>query len=298
MHNKLMGMVAAAMVLLALGACGQKSATTPAPETAADPAAADAADARERPAAEQQEKQADAAAAKRRDSYRANLVPLLAGSYAGNCLIARGSDAAHLEAAGARVKEKVEVSPAGLVTGTGMQRDLMHGSDTLVFRRTFEAGKAVSAIAVGGASEPAWTFTLQAGQGDKAQLTGDTGAIECSELASAVSLREKALWPVVAGFFHAGEGSLSCSQGGAARSRLAIKAGPAGIDVGGQRFAFDQGLSAETAGFEQGKHLTYAADYDNGAKLVMALERDGKLAQLIAVGQGGQVFDCQSEAAP
>lgn len=287
---------AACSLLLLLGACGQKGAAPAAtPPATADQASGDAAEARERALAEQRQAKQDAAVAKRRDTYRAALAPLLAGSYAGTCQVARGSDSEHLAVAGAPVKEKVEVSPAGMISALGVQRDLMHSSDTLVIRRTFDGGKVASATAVAGGTEPLWTFSLQTGREDKVLLTGDTSAIDCGALGSAATLRDKPLWPVVAGFFKDGAATLSCAKGGVTHANLAIKPTLAGIEVDGHMFSFDKGLSTEMAGYEKEKNLTYTADFDNGVKLLATLDRDGKLAQLIAAGAQDAQFDCQRE---
>jgi hypothetical protein len=95
-------LAAASSLLFLLCACGQKAAPTPdaGADLPATASAGDAAEARERAAAERRQADVDAAAAKRRDSYRARLVPLLTGSYAGSCQIARAGDGGQLTPVG------------------------------------------------------------------------------------------------------------------------------------------------------------------------------------------------------
>lgn len=280
-----------ACALVLLSACGKRepAVADPAPVVAQADGAQSAA------GADAAEAAGLAAAEKLRDSYRARLVPLLAGSYAGTCQIARGSDSEHLTLAGGPARDRIEVAPDGKVNAIGMQRDLMRGTDTLMINRTLEGGKGVSSVAVTGASEPAWTLTVQSGREDKVQLTGDTSAIDCGTLDGAVTLRDQPLWPVVAGFFSASAATMVCTEGGVTHSKPAVRPNATGIAIGGRQFAFDQGLHTEMAGFDKAKGLSYAVDYDNGIKLLVMLDREGKLSQLITAGQQDALFDCQRE---
>jgi hypothetical protein len=285
-----------ACALVLLSACGKREPAADVPQANA-PAVA-AADTQSAAAADAADAAAAAAAAKLRDGYRARLVPLLAGSYAGSCQIARGSDPAHLIQGGAAAQQRIEIGADGKLAAAGVQRDLMHGTEMLMLDRTLEGGKAVSAVAVTGANEPAWTLTVQSGREDRIQLTGDTSAIDCGTLEHPLTLRDKALWPVVADFFSAGAATLACTQGGGVKhGNLAIKADGSGVDIGGRRFALDRGLLTEMTGLDKDKGLSYAADVENGIKLLLMLDQQGKLAQVITAGQPDDIYDCHREAA-
>ncbi|UUZ50460.1 hypothetical protein LP420_11735 [Massilia sp. B-10] len=86
-----------------------------------------------------------------------------------------------------------------------------------------------------------------------------------------------------------------CTEGGVTHSKAMVRPNATGIAIGGRQFAFDQGLHTEMAGFDKAKGLSYAVDYENGIKLLVMLDREGKLSQLITAGQQDALFDCQRE---
>lgn len=258
--------------MVLLGACSRQ-ADAPPDDSAAAQAAANAA---ALPADEARAMADEAAAeAARIDGYRKQLLPLLAGTYRGTCSGPAGAG-------------PLSISGAGVVEANGKRYALMQPDSMLNLTRSIEGGKPVGAQAVAGASTPAWSVTLASGREESLTLADGASGMRCEKVAETAALRGKALYPAAAQFFVAGARTLTCVTLGAAAATGSTPVTPSanGVSAGSHAFSFDKGLISETLGFEPGSRgLTYGADYEDGAKLVMALDRHGKLEQLIVASR-------------
>jgi hypothetical protein len=256
-----------ACALTLLAACGQRGAETSA--TPADGSApAPAADA--------------GASAKRVAGYKSRLIPLVAGSYGGNCMTM----------AAPAPKEGVSISSAGLASAQGWKGDLMGATDLFILSRTVQGATPVSASLMVTATEPAWTLALDSNANGSATFGAGDTATMCHEVPQVAALRAKSLYPVLASFFIAGNTSLLCVEA-LSKRELAVAAGPAGVSVGGRAFSFERGLTSEMAAVDgNGKTLTYKVDYEGGDKLSISVDDSGKISELIAVGKGDANYTC------
>lgn len=268
-----------AIAVALLSACGQRSAepsaATPAGVAAAD-AAAQAEAARQDADAGRQAAATEAAIQKRLADYRARLIPLMTGAYSGQCN--QGTTV---------VKDAITVSADGVVSARQWKHDLKSSNGKLVLSRTLEAGKPVAASAAVDNRDPEWSVTIMTGREEMALISEGTDVMQCASVTGATSLRGHNLYAPVASFFMAGASTLACAApGDLTRKNMAVKAAADGLTVGERTFSFARGIVAEIVAVNGDvAAISYGADYDDGTKLVISLDRDGKLSDFIVSGK-------------
>ena len=276
----------AALPLLVLGllsGCSkepaQQAPDAPAPNAAAEQALRE----KENAEAERQQATDDAAREARQASYRKQLAPLLAGSYNGTCQGVSGGSATG----------PIDVSAAGAVTAGDVRGDLVASKSLIMFKRDFVDGKPSGVAVVAGGGSPEWVLTLKSGSEETVQFVEGAKGLECKGVAATAALRERTPFAQVMQFFSAGARQRSCAVVGTlTRSTDMVQVAADGVTAGKHSFSFTRAVAAEQVGFPADvQGLSYALDYVNGDKLVLTLDRDGKIDQLIATGKVNLICD-------
>jgi hypothetical protein len=168
----------------------------------------------------------DEPAAAAPSAYKLLLLPLVAGTYGGNCL----------NLAGTAASEGVTIDRAGHARASAWQAELTGPTDMFMLSRTVEPGKPAAA-----------------------------------------------------------SNRLACA-GAAGSSELSVTTSKTGLEIEGQAYSFEHGVSAETASVD-GDTLVHKVAYANTDKLSVTLDAHGKLAQLIAAGKDGRNYTCAAPPA-
>lgn len=274
-------LIVGTLALCLLAACGKKPETeAPAAGTVTD-ADVQSAAARETAEFERDMAAKEAASVKRALQYRGVLIPMVAGVYSGDCT--QGA---------AMVPDAITVSAAGVASARQWQHDLMASKGMLTLGRTLEKGKPVAAYALADNKDPDWSMAIISGKEESALLGSGTNAIKCLPVAQAARLRDKPLYPAVASFFTAASGKLSCAGvGDLTRGTVDVKPGGTGVTVGERTFSFEQGVTGETASIDaSGKALSFNVDYENGDKVAMTIDADGKLSDFMWAAKEKNLF--------
>ena len=223
--------VLGACVLALLPACSKHSAapaatqTSSASESAPTPSRADGA---------------------RVNDYKRALLPLMAGSYGGEC---RGM-------AGAASKEGVTISSAGVASAQGWKRDVMSPTDSVTLTRSPPGAPGNASLIVNG-SEPKWTLLVTTDAGGSVTFGDGDALTMCQQSSQAKALLGSSLYPAISHFFISGAAVVPCLADSRTQAELPIKAGADSVSVGDKVYSLVREVGRELATVDFiGRNLT------------------------------------------
>lgn len=289
----------AVCTMVLLSACGERGASS---ETGEKPAA-DAAQVRAEMEAKHEatsaaidearrtrtEEAAAEGAPRRMADVKRQLLPLIAGSYAGECTTKTG----------AASRAGILVSADGRVTAPGMKsRSLADAGTMLTFTRESAASNAPGIGFVGGDEKEGWSVSAS-GRHEVSTIFSDGGdAIKCVANEGPSQRRDGALYPVVARAMIAGAGTMQCTEGRRGRPgsyRLTLTQSEA--SVGGENYSLtDDNAGEMVIADPRESTLTYQRGVNDGERIVITLDRTGRIGQFAATGyRGKKNFECSAE---
>jgi hypothetical protein len=275
----------AVLSLALLSACGQRAA---APDTAGTPAVAgqeaaqqaagDAAD-------EAKQARADAAlaeaSAKRMAQYKRALLPLVVGSYAGEC---------SSQAEGAKSRAAISVAADGTVSAPGMKARSIMEADA-IFTVSKEAPSKAMRFVAGGDTDP-WHVSMQKTPEPTTMFASGAAGIQCANQSGAVPGAD--IYPLAARFFVAAARSMKCTDGTSIPKTFKIVPAATSVTIGETTYALVRadGTETLTVGTDE-KALTYQMGVVDGESITIQLDQAGALSVFSALGgPSKKMFSC------
>ncbi|QYF94360.1 hypothetical protein KY495_03835 [Massilia sp. PAMC28688] len=276
-----------------LAACGERGSSSqtgekPAPDTAqvqaeveASQEAATAAidDARR----DREEAEQDRGPVRTAD-YKRTMLGLIAGSYAGDCSTRSGPVS----------RGAVTVDADGRISAPGLPaRNLMDPDANLTLSIQGADGQPSEITFLGGNDRAQWSVSSQR-KGDLTTVYSDRGnPIKCVDSRPPQQGRAANLYQALARHISAGGSTLQCAQGRAeARSSRIVAAGNT-LSVGNDTLALDDDAN-EVATVNAGDGtLTYRRETDGGKRVLLTLNRTGRISGLTVSGyRGANIGSC------
>ena len=223
-------------------------------------------------------------------NYRADLVPLLAGSYSGDC---------SQPPAVAPVTATVLVTAEGAVTSTGVSGNLLGTDVGMNFSKQFDssAGPAFSFGATIGVDTFGLFIQNQNGDPLRGEIKTYSGAsvVACKNAAATAKLTAKSLFSPIEKYFSAPARDLNCIVAGSNVQTLRYQVQNGELKLGGETFSLTAGLKSESVlvgPLAAIGALNYLIETPDGRSLMLVLDRFGALSQVSAKSGTGATYSC------
>ncbi len=207
-------------------------------------------------------------------AYRLALLPLFAGTYDGHC----------------RLGPEFTIERSGQVAAPGMAHDLLASGTEFILSRKFIDGRASEAHVIAGQASPKWGVFLNTGNEEMANFGHAGASVRCGASALLHELKSRSLHAAVGGWLVAPPQSLACIVGMRERRDVPYQADLSDIRLGPHVFSFTRNVEAEQVFLARA--LSYKVDYAGGARIIVSLDAQGKLAELAATAPGGISYFC------
>jgi hypothetical protein len=215
-------------------------------------------------------------------TYASALLPLFAGAYGGKC---------RLLPSAARAPD-FRVARDGRVAAPGMEHDLAEEGVQILMARKFIDGKPSEAHVIAGRAAPKWGLFLSTGAEEKANFGHEGAAVRCGASDTLRSLKGRSLHAAIGAWLVAPPRRLDCIVAMRERKVVAYRADTARIELDGHLFSFNQGVEAEQVTLNGG--LAYKLDYAGGVRIIVTLDRQGRLAEVSASAPGTLSYYCSA----
>lgn len=284
--------------LVALSACGERGATgttgdkpaTDAAQVQADMQAAhEAAGAGiEQARRERADADAERGADGRLAQYKAALLPLIAGQYAGACST-RTDD----------VDGAIRIGADGSVSAPGMKTgSVMTPASQLSFSTESVGGAPVRlGFVARDDAEDVQVSTSSAGGELSTTYTNRDEAIKCVQSRPARRDRMPTAYPALARFFVGGARTMRCKADTAAPGSYRVTPTANGVSIAGDTYLLRWENATEIAVVDaRDAALSYAMEMADGARISMKLDRAGRLHSFSLAGdRSSKAYSCEPE---
>jgi hypothetical protein len=216
--------------------------------------------------------------------YKRTMLGLIAGSYAGECSTKSGAVA----------RGTVTVDADGRVSAPGLQaRNLMDPDAMLTLSIKGAEGQPSEITFLGGNDRAQWSVSSQR-KGDLTTVYSDRGnPIKCVDARPPQQGRVPNLYQALARHITAGESTLQCAEGRSDPRASRITAAGNTLTVGGETLALDDDAD-EVATVNAGDGtLTYRRETGDGQRILLTLNRHGRISGLTVSGyRGARIGSC------
>lgn len=226
-------------------------------------------------------------------NYRPDLVPLIVGSYSGECKTSENVP----------VTATVTVTAQGMgKTTTGVSVSLVESSDThhLLFSRDFRSdgrSKAASFVSYrvnDNSNLSLVTDSEIASEGNIAGASIDSKGILCRYSPETIALKTKSLVAPVAKFLNSSKKSIFCSTVDKKSEIFQYQVLNGEAKLNDEIFSFTNDLKKETVGvgLTLGSDLVYAIETRDGRSLNIGIDNKGDLFRVNFVSKTGAQYFC------
>jgi hypothetical protein len=224
-------------------------------------------------------------------NYRADLVPLIVGSYTGEC-----SKPPSIEPVVATVLVKAD----GAVNSTGISGNLLGKDVGLNFSKQFESN-AVQSFSFGGTTIGSGTFGLflkgqtgDSGSGD-VQTYSDSSSVVCTHSADTAKLGTKSIFSPIEKYLTAPARDMNCIVNGNKVETVRYQVLNGGANLGGEIYPFTTGLKSEAVlvgPLAAVGELNYLVEMLDGRSLMLVLDKFGALLMVSTKSGTGATYSC------
>ena len=285
----------AVCTLALLSACGERGGTTsqtgekPAADTAqvhADQAAAHEAAAAEIDEAKRarDEAAAEKGAGARMAQYKRSVLPLIAGSYSGDCT----------DRSGATSRAAIVVGADGAVDAPGMKpHHLLAPGSKLMLSTEAVMGRPEKIVFVAGDDKAGWSVSSNGkGRGSTIFTDGD-GAFKCENEGTPTPGKAAALYPALAPFFMAAARTMHCTDGTSPARSYKVTPSGAGVTIGDDTFSLTQANAGEMIMLDPAEaSMHYSYKVIDGDTLAIGIDRRGAINHFTAIGRSRKIYSC------
>lgn len=281
--------------LASLVACGERGGTTAQtgekPPVDAAQANADLAAAHEAAGAAideakqaRDEAAAEKGAAARMEQYKRSVLPLIAGSYSGDCSARSGATS----------RAAIVVGPDGAVDAPGMKpHHLLAPGAKLMLSTEAVMGRPEKIVFVAGDEKAAWTVSSNGrGRGSTIFSDGDD-AFKCENEGTPTPGKAAALYPALAPYFAAAATTMSCTDGTSLPRSYKITPSSAGVTIGDDTFSLTQLNAGEMIVLDPDEgSMQYSYKVIDGDTLAIGIDRRGAINHFTAMGRARKMYSC------
>jgi hypothetical protein len=224
-------------------------------------------------------------------NYRADLIPLIVGSYSGEC-----SKPPSIEPLVATVLVKAD----GTVTSTGVSGNLLGKDVGLNFSKQF-ASNAIPSFSFGGTTIESDTFGLFLKGQNGDSVSGDvqtysgSSSVVCTHSADTAKLGTKSIFSPIEKYLTAPARDLNCVVNGNKVETVRYQVLNGGAILGGETYSFTTGLKSEAVlvgPLAAVGDLNYLVEMLDGRSLMLVLDKFGSLLMVSTKSGTGAAYSC------